>query len=104
MSRRAWPGVGRIQVQCDGHSNRRDDDLVELVREVASQVQSTGEAKELHPMNPYERRLAHITVRDFEDLASHSVGDAFLKKIIIYSVFAGKDFFKAIGKGFARFG
>jgi spoIIIJ-associated protein len=83
MARRAWPKVGRIQVQCDGHRNRRDDDLVELVREVASQVQSTGEAKELHPMNPYERRLAHITVRDFEDLASHSVGDAFLKKIII---------------------
>jgi len=83
MSRRAWPEVGRIQVQCDGHRNRRDDDVVELVKEVASQVQRTGEPKELHPMNPYERRLAHITVRDFEDLASHSVGDAFLKKIII---------------------
>jgi spoIIIJ-associated protein len=83
MARRAWPKVGRIQVQCDGQRNRRDDDLVELVREVASQVQRTGEAKELHPMNPYERRLAHITVRDFEELASHSVGDAFLKKIII---------------------
>jgi spoIIIJ-associated protein len=83
MSRRAWPEVGRIQVQCDGQRNRRDDDVVELVKEVAAQVQRTGEAKELHPMNPYERRLAHITVRDFEDLASHSVGDAFLKKIII---------------------
>jgi spoIIIJ-associated protein len=83
MSRRAWPEVGRIQVQCDGHRNRRDDDVVELVKEVASQVQRTGEAKELHPMNPYERRLAHITVRDYEDLASHSVGDAFLKTIII---------------------
>jgi len=83
MARRAWPEVGRIQVQCDGHHNRRDDDVVELVKEVASQVQRTGAAKELHPMNPYERRLAHITVRDFEDLASHSVGDAFLKTIII---------------------
>jgi spoIIIJ-associated protein len=83
MSRRAWPDVGRIQVQCDGHRNQRDDDVVELVKEVASQVQRTGEAKELHPMNPYERRLAHITVREFEDLASHSVGDAFLKTIII---------------------
>jgi len=83
MSRRAWPEVGRIQVQCDGHRNRRDDDVVELVKEVASQVQRTGQAKELHPMNPYERRLAHITVRDYEDLASHSVGDAFLKTIII---------------------
>ena len=83
MARRAWPEAGRIQVQCDGHRDRRDDDIVELVREVASQVARTGQPKELDPMNPYERRLAHITVRDFPELDSHSEGDAFLKKIIV---------------------
>ena len=83
MARRAWPGVARIQVQCDGQRDRRDVELVELVREVASQVARTGQPKELHPMNPYERRIAHITIRDFPELASHSEGDAFMKKIIV---------------------
>jgi spoIIIJ-associated protein len=83
MARRAWPGVGRIQVQCDGQRDRRDDELVELVREVAGQVARSGQPKELHPMNPYERRIAHITVRDFPELDSHSEGDAFLKTITV---------------------
>jgi spoIIIJ-associated protein len=83
MARRAWPEVGRIQVQCDGQRSRRDEDLVALVREVASQVARTGRAKELHPMNPYERRLVHITVRDFPELTSRSEGDGFLKRIVV---------------------
>lgn len=83
MARRAWPEAGRIQVLCDGHRNRRDEEVVELVREVASQVARTGAAKQLHPMNPYERRLAHITVREFSGLASRSEGDGFLKKITV---------------------
>ena len=83
MGRRAWPEAGRIQVQCDGHRNRRDEELVELVREVAEQVATTGRAKQLHPMNPYERRLTHLTVREFSGLASRSEGDGPLKKITV---------------------
>lgn len=83
MGRRAWPEAGRIQVQCDGHRSQRDDELVELVREVAEQVATTGKAKKLHPMNPYERRLVHLTVREFSDLDSRSEGDGFLKKITV---------------------
>jgi len=84
MARRTWPGVSRIQVQCDGQRGHRDDDeLVELVREVASRVVRTGTPEELDPMNPYERRLAHLTVREFPELDSHSAGDGFEKRITI---------------------
>ena len=61
----------------------RHDEVVELVREVASQVKRTGQAKRLHPMNPYERRLAHLTVRDYSGLVSRSEGGGFRKKITI---------------------
>jgi spoIIIJ-associated protein len=83
MARRAWPDLGRLQLQCDGYRNRRDDEVIELVKEVASQVKRTGQAKRLHPMNPYERRLAHLTVREYSGLSSRSEGDGFLKKITI---------------------
>lgn len=83
MARRTWPDLGRLQLQCDGYRNRRDDEVVELVREVASQVKRTGQAKRLHPMNPYERRLAHLTVRDYSGLVSRSEGNGFMKKITI---------------------
>jgi spoIIIJ-associated protein len=83
MARRAWPDLGRLQLQCEGYRNRRDDEVIELVKEVASQVKRTGQAKRLHPMNPYERRLAHLTVREYSGLSSRSEGDGFLKKITI---------------------
>jgi len=83
MARRKWPGVSRIQVQCDGQRDHRDDEIIEMVREVAGRVARTGTPTELEPMNPYERRLAHITVREFPELDSHSEGDGFEKKITI---------------------
>jgi spoIIIJ-associated protein len=88
MSRRAWPGAGRIQVSCAGHdgANRRDEEIVELVREVAGQVARTGRTNTLHPLNSYERRLAHLTVREFTGLTSSSDGDGSLKRIRISKV------------------
>lgn len=83
MSRRTWPDVGRIQVVSDGFRNERDEELMEEIREVAGQVAHTGQPKALHPMNPYERRIVHITVREFEGLRSDSEGDGFRKRITI---------------------
>ncbi len=83
MSRRTWPGVGRIQVLSEGFHNERDEELMEEIREVAGQVAHTGQPKALHPMNPYERRIVHITVREFEGLRSNSDGEGFRKRITI---------------------
>jgi spoIIIJ-associated protein len=84
MARRTWPDAGRIRLSCDGHRKRRDDDLVELTREVAQQVGRTGRTKRLHPMNAYERRLVHLTVREFEQLGSRSEGNGHLKRVKIF--------------------
>ena len=85
MSRRAWPGVGRVMVG-DGRKNRRDEELIDEIREVAGQVARTGRSKKLHPMNPYERRLVHLTVREIGGLASRSEGDGFLKTVTVSRV------------------
>lgn len=84
MARRAWPGSGRVALSCDGYRNQRDDEVVELAREVAQQVAQTGKAKRLHPMNPYERRLVHMTVREMKGVSTRSEGDGFLKKILVF--------------------
>ena len=35
------------------------------------------------PLNPYARRIVHMTVAEDPALASESIGDAFLKTVII---------------------
>jgi spoIIIJ-associated protein len=84
MSRRAWPQVGRIQIGTDGQRRRRDDELIELTREVAQQVGSTGKTKRLHQMNSYERRLVHLTIREYEGLGSRSEGNGYLKRVRVF--------------------
>jgi spoIIIJ-associated protein len=85
MSRRSWPAAGPIVLTCDGErSARRDDELVQQTREVADEVRRTGRAKRLAPMNAYERRLVHLTVREFERLGSRSEGNGHLKRVKIF--------------------
>jgi len=86
MGRRTWPEVGRVHVTCNsgGSKKTRDEDLVELVREVTQQVSRTGQTKRLHAMNAYERRLVHLTVRECKDVGSRSEGSGYLKKVTIY--------------------
>jgi spoIIIJ-associated protein len=83
MSRRAFPDVGRIQVGQDGRRSARDEELIAEIREVAGQVARTGVAKKLHPMNPYERRLVHLTVREMDGLDTRSEGEGFLKTVTV---------------------
>jgi spoIIIJ-associated protein len=86
MARRTWPGVGRIQLTCNGPSRRRDDDLVAFAREAAQQVARTGRTQKLQPMNAYERRLVHLAVREFAGLTSSSDGDGALKRVRISKI------------------
>ena len=45
--------------------------------------ETTGQLQELGPLNPYARRIVHLTVAEDETLTSESVGDAFLKSVVI---------------------
>ena len=90
MSRRGWPSVARISLAHDERDHARDEELIELVREVAQQVESTGDAKRLHAMNAYERRLVHVTIRQTEGLGSRSEGNGSMKRVKIFKEEAGK--------------
>lgn len=81
MGRRAWPDDVSLRLTCPGYVSERDDDLVEQVREVASDVTRSGSSRRLPAMNPYERRIVHMTVREFPGLRSVSEGDGFLKRV-----------------------
>lgn len=85
MARRSWPEAGPIRLSCNGgQPDRRDDELVEQAREVADQVRRTGRTQRLPPMNAYERRLVHLTVREYERLGSRSEGNGPLKRVKIF--------------------
>ena len=84
MARRTWPQTHRVQVSCEGQKRERDDELVERTRQAADQVLQTNQPERLPEMNAYERRLVHITVREFKGLGSRSEGNGHLKRVRIF--------------------
>jgi len=81
MGRRAWPDEPSVRLVCRGFRSERDDDLVSMVREAAAQVARSGVPRRLRAMNPYERRVVHMTVRELPGMTTVSEGDGFLKRV-----------------------
>ena len=54
-----------------------------MARFIDGEGEGRGTPQEMGPLNPYARRLVHITVAEDPQMASESIGDAFLKTVII---------------------
>jgi spoIIIJ-associated protein len=64
----------RVLVDVEDYRKRQEDRLIERAREIAERVQRTGREESLDPMNPYQRKLVHDAVAEFEGLESLSEG------------------------------
>lgn len=61
----------------------KDAELQQMAKFLMEKAKTTGEPQEVGPLNPYARRLVHLTVAEDSSLSSVSIGDAFLKTVVI---------------------
>jgi spoIIIJ-associated protein len=73
----------RIVVDCDGFRARKEAELREIAIRVSERVRRTGAQEELGLMNPYERRIVHLTVAEAEGVTTESHGDGVMKRVVI---------------------
>ena len=73
----------RIVVDCNGYRRDKDAELRQMAKFVAEKARSTGLAQEMGPLNPYERRIVHMAIAEDPAVSSESIGDAFMKTVII---------------------
>jgi predicted RNA-binding protein Jag len=50
---------------------------------MADKARSSGLPQEMGPLNPYERRIVHLAIAEDTGVTSESIGDAFMKTVII---------------------
>jgi|KBSSwiStaDraftv2_1062776.scaffolds.fasta_scaffold01943_10 spoIIIJ-associated protein len=86
MGRRAWPDESPVHLTCRGFRSERDDEIVEMVRQAAAEVARSGRPHRLQALNPYERRVVHMTIRDHPGLTTVSEGDGFLKRVRVEKI------------------
>ena len=69
-------------VDCMGYRRGKDDELRQMTRFTMEKAKASG-PQEMGPLNPYARRIVHLTVAQDPSMTSESIGDAFLKTVII---------------------
>ena len=70
-------------VDCMDYRKGKDAELRQMARFMMERAKSSGAPQEMGPLNPYARRLVHLTVAEDPTMSSESIGDAFLKTVII---------------------
>jgi len=73
----------RIVVDCNNYRRDKDAELKKMARFVADKAKSSGSPQEMGPLNPYERRIVHLAIAEDPTASSESIGDAFMKTVII---------------------
>ena len=73
----------RIVVDCNNYRRDKDAELKRMARFIADKAKSSGAPQEMGPLNPYERRIVHLAIAEDPSVSSESIGDAFMKTVII---------------------
>jgi spoIIIJ-associated protein len=67
------PEVARVTVDVAGYRTQARDALITKAKAAAEKVRRWGDVVELEPMNAFDRRVVHNTLRDDPDVETHSV-------------------------------
>lgn len=75
--------ASQIYVDSQGYRIARDAELREIAIAAADKVKRSNAEYTLSPMNPYERRQVHLTLKEDPAVATVSRGDGYIKRVSI---------------------
>jgi len=73
----------RVFVDVGGYRKEKDEKLEQMALEKADNARILGEAIELPPMKPSDRRIVHLALLKFKDITSESIGEGMDRRIVI---------------------
>ena len=81
--RRDARGDRHYVVDALGFRKDKDVELRQMAQFLMEKVRTSGTLQEIGPLNPYARRIVHLTVSEDPTLTTESIGHEFLKTIVI---------------------
>ena len=73
----------RVLVDVGGYRQDRNSHLEEMALQKADDVRILGEAIDLPPMKPADRRAVHMALSEYEDIVTESEGEGRGRHIVI---------------------
>jgi spoIIIJ-associated protein len=78
---RSYKKWTKVMIDIEDYRNRRERSLAYIANKAAGQVKKTKRSVVLEPMNPFERRIIHMTLQNDQFVTTESLGDGILKKV-----------------------
>ena len=82
-SHEAAGDVRHYVVDALGFRKGKEAELKQMAKFLMEKARTTGVPQEMGPLNPYHRRIVHMTVAEDPAFTSESAGDAFMKSVYI---------------------
>lgn len=73
----------RVVIDVEGDAEARESLLSGLAERVAQRARESGRSVALDPMNGRDRRMVHMALRDFDDVATMSVGEGRYRQVVV---------------------
>jgi spoIIIJ-associated protein len=73
----------RVIFNVEDYRAKREETLKKLANKMADKCRYYKHKVRLEPMNPYERRIIHSTLQDYEDIITYSEGEEPYRKVVI---------------------
>lgn len=83
-------GYIKVTLDTENYRKKREDTLVKLATKLAGKVVKYRRNISLEPMNPYERRIIHSALQDYEGVTTYSTGSEPNRKVVIASTEPGR--------------
>lgn len=72
-----------VVVDVEGYKGRQRQKLENLAFSAAKRALSQGKSVKMRPMSPYERRLVHIALREFDGVSTASEGEGSGRHVVV---------------------
>lgn len=82
-SYRSMDDSPRVVIDVNDYRQSRAEQVVQMVRQVVSRVRDTRRSQALLPMSPHERRIVHMELASYTDVASESTGEDPNRRVVI---------------------
>jgi len=73
----------QVVVDSDNYRQRRRDSLIQMALKMGDKAKRTNKPVTTNFLNPHDRRIVHLALRDDEELDTKSRGNGILKKVLI---------------------
>ena len=72
-----------VVVDSENYRKRREDSLIQLALKMGDKAKRIKKPVTTSPMNPHDRRIVHLTLKEDGRLDTRSRGEGLLKKVVI---------------------